>query len=186
VTQSARAPLRVDEHTILRPFRDADAAPLFALVHANRAHLRRWLPWVDRASDVASIREFLRGVQARAAEGTSLELAIEHAGELAGVAGFRSLDTSNRAGELGYWLREDRGGRGVMTACCRALVRHGFESLGLNRISLAAAAENARSRRVAERLGFRLDGVLRDAEWLYDRFVDHAVYSLLRRDEPGA
>jgi ribosomal-protein-serine acetyltransferase len=174
--------LRVDERTILRPLVDTDATQLFALVDANRAHLRRWLAWVDGASDVARIGEFLRGVQARAAEGTSLELAIEHVGELAGIAGFRALDAANRAAEIGYWLREDRGGRGIMTASCRALVRHGFESLGLNRISLAAAVENTRSRRVAERLGFRLDGVLREAEWLYDHFVDHAVYSLLRRD----
>lgn len=174
--------LRADERTILRALRDDDAAPMFALVDANRAHLRRWLPWVDGTSDVASIGEFLRGAQARAAAGTSLELAIEHDGELAGISGFRSIDSANRAAEIGYWLREDRGGRGIMTACCKALVRHGFETLGLNRISLAAAVENARSRRVAERLGFRLDGVLRDAEWLYDRFVDHAVYSLLRRD----
>jgi ribosomal-protein-serine acetyltransferase len=174
--------LRADERTILRPLVDADAAPLFALVDANRAHLRRWLAWVDGASDAARIGEFLRGVQARALVGTSLELAIEYDRELAGIAGFRSLDPANRAGEIGYWLREDRGGRGIMTASCRALVRHGFESLGLNRISLAAAVENRRSRRVAERIGFRLDGVLRDAEWLYDHFVDHAVYSLLRRD----
>lgn len=174
--------LRADERTVLRPFRAADAAALFALVDRNRAHLRRWLPWLDGVREVADIAAFLDGVQSRAAAGTSLELAIEHGGELAGVSGFRALDASNRAGELGYWLREDFGGRGIMTSCCRALVRHGFESLGLNRISLSAAVENARSRRVAERLGFRLEGVQRDGEWLYDHFVDVAVYSLLRRD----
>jgi ribosomal-protein-serine acetyltransferase len=174
--------LRADERTILRALTDADAKPLFALVDANRAYLRRWLSWVDFTKDVASIREFLRGLQARAAEGTSLELAIEHDGELAGVAGFRSLDAADRSAEIGYWLREDRAGRGIMTACCRALLRHGFESLGLSRISLAAAADNLRSRRVAERLGFHLDGVMGDAEWVYGQFVDHAVYSLLRPD----
>jgi ribosomal-protein-serine acetyltransferase len=177
--------LRADERTLLRALTDADAAPLFALVYANRAYLRRWLSWVDGTSDVGSIREFLRGVQARAADGTALELAIEHDGELTGIAGFRSLDAASRAGEIGYWLREDRAGRGIMTACCRALVRHGFESLHLNQISLAAAADNTRSRRVAERLGFRLEGVMGDAEWLYGQFVDHAVYSLLRGDTPA-
>jgi ribosomal-protein-serine acetyltransferase len=182
--------LRADERTILRTLRDDDAAPIFALVDANRAHLRRWLPWVDGASSVAVIDAFLRGVLERAAQGTSLELAIEHEGELAGICGFRTIDAANRAAEIGYWLRADRGGRGIMTACCRALVRHGFETLGLNRVTLAAAVENTRSRRVAERLGFQLEGVHREAEWLYDHFVDHAAYSLLRRDRlaaaPGA
>ena len=174
--------LRADERTNLRRFTNADAPALFALIERNRAHLRRWLPWVDAVREVAHIAGFLGGVQSRAAEGTSLELAIEHDGQLAGVSGFRSLDSNNRSGELGYWLREDFGGRGIMTSCCRALVRHGFESLGLNRISLGAAVENTRSRRVAERLGFSLEGVQRDGEWLYDHFVDVAIYSILRRD----
>ena len=174
--------LRADERTVLRSLRDADAAPLFALVDANRAHLRRWLPWVDAVTRVADIGAFVAGAREREKEGQSLELAIEHEGELAGISGFRSLDAANKSGELGYWLREDRGGRGIMTACCRALVRHGFESLGLNRISLAAAVENTRSRRVAERLGFRLEGIEREAEWLYDHFVDLARYSILRRE----
>lgn len=174
-----------DGRTALRSLDGGDAAAMFALIEANRAHLRRFLPWVDATRTVADVAEFVAGVEARAAAGSSLELVIEHGGALAGVAGFRALDAANRSGELGYWLREDFGGRGIMTHACRALAHHGFETLGLNRISLAAAVENARSRRVAERLGFRLEGILREAEWVNDRFVDAAVYSLLRREGPA-
>jgi ribosomal-protein-serine acetyltransferase len=131
-------------------------------------------------SDIAG---FLQGVAERARAGASLELAIVHDGALAGVGGFRTLDSGNRSGELGYWLAADRQGRGIVTGACRALARHGFESLGLNRVVLIAAAANARSRGVAERLGFRLEGELREYEWLYDHFVDAALYALLRRDK---
>lgn len=172
----------VDARTRLRAPTDADAAPLFAIIDANRAHLRRWLPWVDGVTEPADTANFLRGVNERMALGTSLELLIEHAGELAGIAGFRSLERANRSGEIGYWLRADRGGRGIMTSCCRALVAHGFGKLDLNRIAIAAATENAKSRAIPERLGFRFEGVLRQPEWLYDHFVDHAVYSLLRSE----
>ena len=98
------------------------------------------------------------------------------------MSGYRAIDPVNRSGEIGYWLRADRGGRGIMTACCRVLVAHGFERLALNRIVIAAATENTKSRAIPERLGFRFEGVLRQPEWLYDRFVDHAVYSLLRSE----
>jgi ribosomal-protein-serine acetyltransferase len=172
----------VDARTRLRAPADADAAPLFAIIDANRVHLRRWLPWVDGVTEAADTANFLRGVNERNAIGTSLELLIEHAGELAGCAGYRVIDPANRSGEIGYWLRADRGGRGIMTACCRALVAHGFDKLDLNRIVIAAATENAKSRAVAERLGFRFEGGLRQPEWLYDHFVDHAVYSLLRSE----
>jgi ribosomal-protein-serine acetyltransferase len=174
--------LLVDERTQLRPFVAADAPALFALVDANRAHLRAWLPWLDFVREVGNIREFIAGVTERTSAGTSLELAIVHRDELCGVAGYRSLDRANREGEVGYWLRADRQGRGIMTGAVRALVRHGFESLALNRIVLRAATGNAASRGVAERLGFQLEGIAREGEWLYDHFVDLAVYALLRRD----
>jgi ribosomal-protein-serine acetyltransferase len=174
--------LRAGEQTRLRSAALADAEPVYALVDANRAHLRRWLGWVDAVRGVEHIRGFLAGVIERERAGTSLELVIEHAGEIAGICGFRSIDAANRSAEIGYWLRADREGRGIVTSACRALVGHGFGALGLNRISLAAAAGNARSRRVAERLEFRLEGILRDAEWRDGSFEDHAVYSLLARD----
>lgn len=172
----------MDARTRLRAPTDADAAPLFAIIDANRAHLRRWLPWVDGVTEPGDTANFLRGVNERAALGSSLELLIEHAGELAGISGYRAIDPVNRCGEIGYWLRADRGGRGIMTASCRVLVAHGFDQLALNRVVIAAATENAKSRAIPERLGFRFEGVLRQPEWLYDRFVDHAVYSLLRSE----
>jgi ribosomal-protein-serine acetyltransferase len=67
-----------------------------------------------------------------------------------------------------------------MTQCCRFVVRYGFLTLDLNRIQIAAATENLESRAIPERLGFRLEGIMRARENLYGRFVDHAVYALLR------
>ena len=60
-----------------------------------------------------------------------------------------------------------------MTASCQALVDHAFASLNLHRLVISCAPGNARSRAVAQRLGFVHEGRQRDAEWLYDHFVDH-------------
>jgi ribosomal-protein-serine acetyltransferase len=70
-----------------------------------------------------------------------------------------------------------------MTPSCRAVVDHLFGTVDLHRLTIRCAAENQRSRAVAERLGFTLEGISRDAEWLYDHFVDHAVYGLLKGDK---
>ena len=69
-----------------------------------------------------------------------------------------------------------------MTASCHAVVYHTFNTLKLNRIAIQCATENTRSRAIPERLGFKLEGIVREAEWLYDHYVDHALYSLLRSD----
>jgi ribosomal-protein-serine acetyltransferase len=61
----------------------------------------------------------------------------------------------------------------------RALTTHGFGSLGLHRMEIHAATENVKSRAVAERLGFTQEGVAKGAEWLHQRWVDHAVYAML-------
>jgi ribosomal-protein-serine acetyltransferase len=151
-------------------------------VDAGRAYLRRWLPWVDATTTAEFTREFLRGAIAGAIEGKSLILVIEHEGAACGTAGFNWIDPQNGGCEIGYWLREDRQKRGIMTACCRALVRHAFDDLGLNQVRIAVAVENARSRRIPERLGFHLDGVIREAEKLASGHVDQALYTFLRRD----
>jgi ribosomal-protein-serine acetyltransferase len=175
-----------DERTILRSPHLQDAVPLFAAIDASRAYLRRWLPWVDASTSAEHTREFLRGAISGAADGKSLILVIEHDGEPCGTAGFNWLDPANGSCEIGYWLREDFQGRGIMSAACRALLGHAFESLALNCVQIAAAADNAKSRAIPERLGFHLDGVLREQERVDGRFVDHAVYTYLRREAGGA
>jgi len=99
-----------------------------------------------------------------------------------GVIGFHDINHVHRFTSIGYWLSSDVQGRGIMTRACRALVQHALVDLGLNRVEIRAAVENCKSRAIPERLGFELEGAIRQAEWLHDHFVDHAVYGMLARD----
>ncbi len=69
-----------------------------------------------------------------------------------------------------------------MTASCRAVINYCFNELNVNRITIECATENARSRRIPERLGFKLEGIIRQVERLGDAYVDHAFYGLLRSE----
>ena len=73
-----------------------------------------------------------------------------------------------------------------MTRACRALVEVGFTRLDLNRIVIRAACGNDKSAAVPLRLGFTLEGTSRQAERLYDRYVDLRVYALLKEEWRGA
>lgn len=69
-----------------------------------------------------------------------------------------------------------------MTASCTALIEHAFTTWNLNRIAIRCAAGNVRSQAIPQRLGFTREGVQRQAEWLYDHYVDLIYFALLRSD----
>jgi ribosomal-protein-serine acetyltransferase len=102
--------------------------------------------------------------------------------EIIGVIAFNAIDHFHRSSTVGYWLAQTHTGYGYMTGAVRALIQLGFEFLNLNRIEIRIAPENQASRAVCLRLQFRHEGILREAEWLGDRFVDLEVYSLLKSD----
>jgi ribosomal-protein-serine acetyltransferase len=176
----------IDSATALRVLREADAAELFALTEANRAFLRQWLPWVDLVTSEEDSHSFLETVAEQHKAGRGPTFGVFRDGALAGVVGYLPIDQVNRSGELGYWLAEREQGQGVMTACCRFAVRYGFLTLDLHRVQIAAGVDNLASRAIPERLGFKLEGILRGRENLYGRFIDHALYAQLRSEFDAA
>jgi ribosomal-protein-serine acetyltransferase len=173
---------QIDPSTALRVLRKQDCAELFALTEANRRYLRDWLPWVDAVLEPNDTAAFIEVATAQRDAGRGPTFTVLHDGAIVGIVGFRPIDRLNRSGEIGYWLAEAYQRRGIMTACCRFVVRYAFLTLDLNRVEIAAATTNRRSRAIPERLGFKLEGVLRERENLYGTHVDHAMYSLLRSE----
>jgi ribosomal-protein-serine acetyltransferase len=167
---------------ILRLLEEADADELYALTDRNRAHLEAWVPWVPATRSPQDTLDFIRLTRRQLADNDGFQTAIVRDGAIVGLVGYHRIDWANRATSIGYWVAADEQGRGTMTEAVRALVGHAFGPLGLERVEIAAAAGNARSRAVAERLGFREEGVRRRAERVGDRVLDHVVYALLADD----
>ena len=99
-------------------------------------------------------------------------------------ARLESTGSSRRRGacDIGYWLAREARGRGVMTRAVRLLSAWAFGELLVDRIEIIVDPRNASSRAVAERAGFRFEGVLRSYVVIKDRRRDMAMYSLLRTD----
>lgn len=166
----------------LRLLREENASELFALVDRNRAWLRAWLPWIDGNTTPHHSLTFIQWMQGRHADGHGFSCGLFFEGRLIGVAGPHVIDSANRACQIGYWLDQAHTGRGLVTSAVRTLVVHAFTIMQLNRVEIRAATGNHASQAVCERLGFIREGVLRDAEWLYDHYVDLTVNSLLARE----
>jgi ribosomal-protein-serine acetyltransferase len=159
-----------------------DAEELFALTDANRLYLRQWLPWLDAIAQVDDTKDFILRTLKQFIDHEGLVAAICYGGKIVGLIGFNRIEQQDRIGYVGYWLAESHTGKGIMTKSCQSLINYGFTTLKLNRIVITCATENQRSRAIPLRLGFQHEGVAREAEWLYDRFVDHDIYALLAKD----
>jgi ribosomal-protein-serine acetyltransferase len=179
--------IQVDDEIFLRLHEERRAEELFRLVDENRAHLRGWLHWVDATTSAEDIRNYVRGMLLKMAEEKEYGFAILFQGELVGAIGLHLVQEAREA-EVGYWLSEKAQGRGIVTRATRALVRFSFEDLGVNRVVIHCASDNARSQAVPERLGFSLEGSLREREVVPGRDPrDQMAYSLLRSEweDPG-
>lgn len=156
------------------------AADLFKVVDRNRAHLRRWLPWVDAthsmADSLAAIEDFLRF---ESAEQKFVRFIFVNK-QLAGVMDFHNLDHRVAKADMGYWLAEEFEGKGIITAAGKVFIEKGFEVLNFNKIAIRIIIDNARSIAVTERLGFQLEGVLRQEFPLNGKYVDLKMFGKLR------
>ena len=179
--------IEIDASLSLDPSQVEHAPEVFAAVDANRDHLSTWFPWVATTRTEEDSRAFLRSVVDQREAGEFCSMLIREQGRLVGIVGLQEFAPAHRSAEIGYWLRADAQGRGLMTRAVRALVHHGFEAHDLNRIALRAAVVNGPSRAVARRVGFTEEGVLREVEAYPGGFVDLVLHSMLRREwEAGA
>jgi ribosomal-protein-serine acetyltransferase len=156
----------------------ADADELYALIDSNREYLARWMPFVSQTRSTADSLAFIRSARRQLAENRGMQLAILSGDVIIGVSGFHRIDWVSRSTSIGYWLAEDRQGAGTMTLAAAAMVDHAFGVLRLQRVEIRAGVENNRSRAIPERLGFRETGILRGAERIGPRVIDHVIYAM--------
>jgi len=166
----------------LKLFELREAEAVFATVERNRAHLRQWLPWVDHTLSAEDVRHFIRTVQAQFEDNRGPQAGIWVEGALAGSLGCHPIDWANRNCSIGYWLEASRQGRGVMTRCCAVMLDYLFEEMGLHRVSIHCGVGNMRSCAIPGRLGFRREGVMREGEWVNDRWVDLVMWGMLEEE----
>src|SRR3990167_8684733 len=174
--------LTIDNQLTLKTLIEKDAHRLFSLIESNRAYLRAWLPWLDHSTTEKDSSTFIKTMTERWLSKKGFALGIWLNDLLIGTVGFNVIDRKRQLGKIGYWLSEAYQGRGIATQAVQALITYGFQSLDLRTITINCAEKNAKSRKVAERLGFHFDKVETNKEWLYDHYVNHVVYSLKSHD----
>jgi [ribosomal protein S5]-alanine N-acetyltransferase len=185
-----RRKLRIEtERMTLRLPQHADWPAWSALREQSAAFLMPWEPvW---SPDHLGRRAFTNRVYwaARAeAQGTALPLLLVRRADQR-LLGAITLDNIRRgpsqAGTLGYWMGAPHARQGFMREAILAVVHHAFAALDLSRIEAACLPENAASRGVLEKCGFKYEGVAQSYLQINGRWRNHVLYANLRGDRRG-
>ncbi len=158
------------------------APALLLAVDKNREHLSIFLPWVNQMQTVEDFTNYIQFCNELSAQQKEVSFIIFFNGELVGRIGLHYINHQNKSGAIGYWLTKDAEGKGIITQSCIALINLGFKDLQLQRIELKAAISNYKSLAIPQRLGFTKEGILRQAEFVNNEFLDLVVFSMLKED----
>jgi RimJ/RimL family protein N-acetyltransferase len=166
---------------------DSDADVEAWLRGLTDPEFRRWNTPLTTVRDIESARESLRARAESAAHGTSVAYRVTDAGSgtTLGQIGVNEIDPVMRCGRVGYWVLPDARGRRVATRALALVARWALTELELHRLELGHALGHGVSCRVAERCGFRYEGVLRGAMFevgRQDAFRDVHLHARLATD----
>jgi [ribosomal protein S5]-alanine N-acetyltransferase len=175
----------------VRPLRLRDGPAWVEARTRNVAWLREWeaSPPDGPAAVPTSLATFVamtRRLRREARSGLGFPFVIEIDGSFAGQLNVGGVARGFlQSAHLGYWIDERFAGRGAMPTAVALVTDHCFGTVGLHRVEVNIRPENAASRRVVEKLGFRDEGVRLRFLHIAGEWRDHATYSLVREDVPG-
>ena len=155
--------IRVDSvGVVLRRHQLDDVDPLHDVVEESRDHVRPFMPWADQT------REDTAGFVAKAIASWDsgaefnyliIEPADDEPDRIVGGTGVGRREAQSGAWEIGYWLRPDATGRGVVTAVAGVLADIALSTRGVDRVEIRCDEANVRSAAVPRRLGFHLERI---------------------------
>jgi RimJ/RimL family protein N-acetyltransferase len=171
------------ERVVLTPADPSDADAVWAATEASLPELLPYMVWaVDAAPE--HTRAFLEMGAKNWETGVTNWIFTIWVGDVAaGTISLLSAKPMMKVAEVGYWIRSDLAGRGHMTDAVRTIARWGFDEAGMERIELRAEPANAGSVRVAEKVGFAREGLLRGSgSGPRGERRDHYMYGLLKEE----
>ena len=152
-----------DRLTIRAP-RPGDGAEMNAAVHETFDDLKVWMPWAQQMPTLEESESFARRAQYQflAREDLALLLFLKGKDTMVGGSGLHRINWDIPKFEIGYWCRKRFQGQGYISESTEAITKFAFETLGAKRVEIRCDVKNVRSQHIPNRLGFKLEGTLRN------------------------
>lgn len=174
------------ERLLIRlPF-PGDGKVVHEAIQASKQDLEKWLPFAQQDQTADDVEINVREAHGKFLTREDLRLHIFHkeTGEFIGASGLHRIDWSVPKFEIGYWVDRRKSGKGYITEAVEGVTNFAFTELNANRVEIQCDSKNIKSRAIPERLGFMLEGILRNESVAIegDDLRDTCIYAKVRDD----
>ncbi len=169
------------ERLYLRQLIDSDVDFIFE--HLSNPSVTKYLmdePPLSDLSEAKAIIDFYKDPESKTHNRWGI--VAKSGDQLIGTIGYHKWVKKYYRAEIGFDLGPEYWGQGIMAEAARVVIRFGFESMGLNRIDGLVYVENTRCLKLMQKLGFKIEGKLKDYFSLNGKFYDHFLLALLKRE----
>lgn len=177
-------PERIETNRLyIKPCQPGDGKMVHEAINSSIKTLSEWMPFAQKEQSIEEVEEGVRQSYAQfiARKDFRLHIFEKESEELVGSTGYHRMDWRAGSVEIGYWGVSSHGGKGYMTEAVKELTRFAFEHFAANRVEIRCDELNIASRRIPERLGYTLEGILRRDSLSADgkNLRNTCVYSVL-------
>ncbi|MGP4074279.1 GNAT family N-acetyltransferase [Halobacillus sp. K22] len=171
------------ERLVLKMPEPGDGAVINQAIQASIEQLRPWLGFVQDVPTPEDTEVNTREAHAKFLTRENLRYLIflRETGEFVGSTGFHNIDWKIPKLEIGYWIDTSKSGNGYMREAVAALTDYATKELDCVRVEIRCESENLKSRLIPEKLGYDLEGILRNEDLSVDgqRLTDTYIYAMV-------
>lgn len=178
--------LETDRLLLRVPFLSGDGRVVNKAIRESIGELSKWLPFAQEIPPVEETESNLRNAHIKFLARESFRFLIFHkeTDDYIGTSSIHNIDWEVKSGDIGYWIDKKYSGNGYMTEAIKRLTDLGMNQLAFNRLEIRCEAANVKSQAIPEKLGFKLEAVLKNEDLSADgkTLTDTYVYGMIMKD----
>jgi RimJ/RimL family protein N-acetyltransferase len=165
----------------IRPFQNEDVNSFYAAAIESTEHMKEFMPWCHSEYSIRESKEWVVSQTKAFKEGKEYSFIIYSLEnqEFLGSVAINHINDIHKIGNIGYWIRKSSLNKGVATEAVSLVCSFGFTTLGLFRAEIVTLPNNKASRKVADKVGAKYEGILQNRLVVFGQPKDACMYSLV-------
>lgn len=172
--------IQIEENLKMELLIGKDSDELFKLIEKNRSYLGAWLPWVETTISVRDVKLFIKSALIDFSDNNNIHYKIVQNGNIIGIIGAFLTYSNTGTYEIAYWIDKDFSNRGIVTKCTEEIIAVCYEYFPVRKIEIKCAVENLSSNAIPRKLGFLLEGTIRNSLKIGNNYFSYNIYGLMK------